>query len=320
MLLKKLFSTLLAATLVLSFALTSLAEYPHKTVILITHSSPGGGTDLFLRTAIPYLGPQMGVDFVVKNVRGGSGAKAMAALAKSPADGSVFYGSTPTFLTTPLLGKTEYTYRDLEPMVNVFLDPEVAYTRMDSPFKNLAEAVEFAKRNPGKGKWGAATPGSLERQIVEGLKRIANVKKVAVATFEGGGDLMLAVLGGTVDFGVGEPAEIYSQVEAGKLRVLTTFTDERLTILSNVATAREQGLDLVLTKFRGLTGPKGLPANIVRIWEKEIPKLLANPSYKAHYEKEALVPAFMDQKTFQAYIEKRAAGIEAYLREMGIIK
>jgi len=262
----------------------------------------------------------MGVNFVVKNVRGGSGAKAMAALVKSPPDGSVFYGSTPTFLTTPLLGKTKYTYRDLEPMVNVFFDPEVAYTRTDSPFKNLAEVVEFAKSNPGKGKWGAATPGSLERQIVEGMKLVCNVQKVAVVTFEGGGDLMLAVLSGTVDFGVGEPAEIYSQVEAGRLRVLATFTDERLSILHKVATAREQGINLVLTKFRGLTGPKGLPASIVTIWEKTIPKLLAIPAYKAYYEKEALVPAFMPQKNFQAYIEKRAAGIETYLRKMRIIK
>ena len=149
-------ASFLAVTL---FAEGSAAEYPHETVTLITHSSPGGGSDLFLRTMVKYLGPQMGVNFVVENVRGGSGAKAMAKLATSPADGSIFYASTPTFLQTPMLGKTEYTYRDLEPMVNVFLDPMVAYTRVDSPFKNLADAVEYAKANPGA-KWGAVLQAS----------------------------------------------------------------------------------------------------------------------------------------------------------------
>ena len=77
---------------------------------------------------------------------------------------------------------------------------------------------------------------------------------------------------------------------------------------------------MVKTKFRGLTGPKGLPRNIVEAWEEAIPKLLDNPKYKAKYEKDALVPYFMDQKTFQPYIAARSADIEAYLKSMGIIK
>ena len=52
---------------------TSAGLYPHDVVTLITHSSPGGGSDVFLRELIRHLGPQMGVDFVVENVRGGGG-------------------------------------------------------------------------------------------------------------------------------------------------------------------------------------------------------------------------------------------------------
>lgn len=317
---KRGFQFVLATFLVLGLCAGAMAEYPHKTVTLITHSSPGGGTDVFLRNAVPFLRPIMGVNFVIANVRGGSGAKAMAKLVESPADGSIFYGSTPTFLMTPLVGKTKFTYRDLEPMVNVFLDPMVAYTKADSPFKNLAEAVEFAKKNPGKGKWGAANPTSLERQILETLKFVSGVKKVAVVSFEGGGDLMLSVMGGTLDIGIGEPGELRAQLDAGKIRLLTTFTDERLSMFPDVSTAREQGFDVVKTKFRGLTGPKGLPRNVVQAWEKAIPKLLAHPKYKAEYEKDALVPRFMPQKEFQPYIEKVSRETEEFLRSMGVIK
>ncbi len=317
---KKLSLAVLFFIVIVGFAIPAQAEYPHKTVILITHSSPGGGSDLFLRNAVKFLGPQMGTNFVVKNVRGGSGAKAMARLVDSPPDGTYFYASTPTFLMTPLVGKTKYTYRDLEPMVNVFLDPMVAYTRADSPFNTLADAVAYAKNNPGKGKWGGANPTSLERQILEGLKYVSGIKEVAVVSFEGGGDLMLSVLGGTLDFGIGEPGEIGSQIEAGKLKMLATFTENRLAVFPDVPTAREQGLDIVKTKFRGLTGPKGLPRNIVQAWEKAIPQLLANPKYKSQYEKDALVPTFMPQKTFAPYIAERSADIETYLKSMGVIK
>jgi len=320
MLRKRFFVSLLVIFIITGFAIAAQAKYPHKTVILITHSSPGGGSDLFLRNAVKFLGPQMGVNFVIRNIRGGSGAKAMAKLVKSKPNGTYFYASTPTYLMTPLVGKTKYTYRDMEPMVNVFFDPMIAYTRTNSPFKTLAEAVDYAKKNPGKGKWGGANPTSLERQILEGLKHITGIKKVAVVSFEGGGDLMLSVMGGTLDFGIGEPGELTSQIEAGKLRLIATFTEKRLSLFPDVPTAREQGLDMVKTKFRGLTGPKGLPRNIVTAWEKAIPKLLANPKYKASYEKDALVPTFMPQKDFQPYIARRSDEIEAYLKSMGVIK
>src|SRR5690606_3142544 len=104
-------------------------QYPHDTVTLVTHSSPGAGTDVLLREMVKYLGPITGVDFVVENVRGGSGAKARAYLATAPADGSVFYGTTPTFIATSILSAVEYTYDDLEPLANVFLDPQIVYPR-----------------------------------------------------------------------------------------------------------------------------------------------------------------------------------------------
>jgi putative tricarboxylic transport membrane protein len=124
-------------------------DYPHDTVTLVTHSSPGGGTDVFLREVIKHLGPIMGVNFVVENIRGGSGAAAMAALATAPADGSIFYGTTPTFINTSILSDVEYTYEDLEPLVNVFLDPQIVYTRADSPFDSLAEVIALIAHEEG---------------------------------------------------------------------------------------------------------------------------------------------------------------------------
>ncbi len=113
----------LLAGLTLTGAAAAEVDYPLDTVTLVTHSSPGGGTDVFLREVIKYLGPIMGVDFVVENIRGGSGAKAMAALATAPADGSIFYGTTPTFINTSILSDVEYTYEDLEPRGERLLRP-----------------------------------------------------------------------------------------------------------------------------------------------------------------------------------------------------
>ncbi|WP_316979560.1 Bug family tripartite tricarboxylate transporter substrate binding protein [Shumkonia mesophila] len=321
--LSQLTGTLCAAGLLVASTSGVLAAdtpaYPVKTVTLITHSSPGGGSDLFLRQMIKYLGPQMGVTFVVKNVRGGGGAKALAELAKLPPDGSAFYATTDTCIQTPMFGKVEYTIHDLEPVVNVFEDPEVIYTRKDSPLKSLKDVMAAAKKDPKNAKWGGGTATELGRQVLERLKEIVGVD-LPIVSFEGGGDAMMAVLNGSMDIAVGEPGEVSAQLEAGKIRLLAAFTEQRLATYPDVPTAKEQGVDLVLTKFRGLTGPKGLPTDVVKAWEEAIPKLLANPEYKKAYDEDSLIPAFKDQKAFQAYLAKTEVDLKTYLTKMGVIK
>ena len=213
-----------ASSLAASDATSAEIDYPHDTVTLVTHSSPGGGTDVFLREMIKHLGPIMGVDFVVENASGGSGAKAMALLATSPPDGTIFYGTTPTFINTSILSDVEYTYEDLEPLVNVFLDPQIVYTRGDSPFNSLAEVIEAAKADPGPQRWGVSTPGSLDRQVMEQLKALTGVD-VIIVTHEGGGDLLINVLNGTLDVGVGEIQELVGQIEAGEVKLLASYTE-----------------------------------------------------------------------------------------------
>lgn len=314
------FLAVVAATAVLlAGAGHAQSKYPVGTVTLVTHSSPGGGSDVFARELIKHLGPIMGVNLVVENVRGGSGAKAMAKVAQAPADGSMFYITTPTYIQTTFFSKLEFGYDSLDPIVNVFYDPTVAYTRAESPFKTLADAVNHAKKNPGKGKWGASNPTSLERIALEKLNRLTGAK-AAVVSHEGGGDLMINVLNGTLDIGLGEVQEILPQLEAGKVKLLGVLTDKRMEQYPQVRTAREQGLNVVVTKFRGFAGPKNVPAEAVRAWEQAIQKVLAKPEYKKIYEKESLIPAYKDQKGARALIGDFAKEVGTSIRELGITK
>ena len=291
--------------------------YPHDVVTLVTHSSPGGGGDVFLRVLARYLGPVMDVELVVENSIGASGARAMARIANAPADGSVLYGMTPTYIYTSLLSHPGNDYNDLEPIVNVFFDEEVVYTRADGPLRSLADVIATARS--GRGRWGASSPASLERQALEQLKVAAGVE-AAIVSHEGGGDLMLNVLNGTLDIGVGEAQEIRGQLAAGRLRLLAVFSAERVADLPDVPTVRESGYDLVLTKFRGLAGPKGLPHEIIVAWELAIQRVLADPDYRNVYEAEMLSAAFMPHADYGPFIDGFASRTEAYLRRTGILQ
>jgi len=293
------------------------AAYPHKVVTLVTHSSPGGGSDVFLREMSKHLGKYINATFVVENVQGGSGARAISRLATAKPDGSVFYATTPTYIYTSLMSKPANTFRDLEPLVNFFTDAEVVYTRADGPFQSLKDVIAHAKDK--RGRWGVANPASLERQAAERLKQASGVT-AAVVSHEGGGDMMINVLNGTLDIGIGEIQEIRSQLEGKKVRILATFNAERLPDFPQVPTVKESGFDVVLKKFRGLAGPKGLPADVVAAWEKAVPQLLNDPEYKKVYAVESLVPDFIPHAAYATFVNDFAATSEAFLKETGAVK
>ncbi|GAB4359533.1 MAG: tripartite tricarboxylate transporter substrate binding protein [Kiloniellaceae bacterium] len=292
-------------------------SYPIDTVTLITHSKAGGGTDVFLREMSKYLGKHMGTNFVVENVQGGSGAKAMAKVATGPADGSQFYGTTPTFINTSLLSQPDYTYKDLAPVVNVFLDPQIVYVRAASPFQSLSEVVEKAKADPGSVKFGVTTPGSLDRQVMEKFKAITGIE-APVITHDGGGELLISVLNGTVDLGIGEIQELSAQLEAKEVRIIATYTKNRLEQFPEVATAQEQGVDLVVNKFRGIAGPKNLPDEIFAKWEAGIQSVLKDPEFQDWYRAQSLVPEFMAHGEYAEFINAFAEEQQAFFKQYGI--
>ena len=310
-------SAVAAAVLAGGLTAAQAQEYPVDTVTLVTHSSPGGGSDVFLRELSRYLSPYLGANVIVENVSGGSGAKAMAQLAQAPADGSMFYATTPTFIYTSLLSDPEYKYTDLEPLVNFFIDPEVIYTSAKSEFKTLEDVIQYAR--DGRGQWGAANPASLERQALEQLKAASGVN-AAVVTHEGGGDMMINVLNGTLQIGVGEVQEIQSQIEAGELRLLATFSDKRLDAFPDLPTVKESGYDVVVRKFRGLAGPKGLPADVIAAWEAATQKVLADPKYKEAYEGANLRAEFIPHADYVKFIETFGTETGDFLKKTGVIE
>ena len=318
---KRLFTMLTLAALA-ALAVTAVqaqTPYPQSRVTLVTHSSPGGGSDLFLREISQVLAPIMKTNFAVENIRGGSGATAVANVAGAKPDGGTFYGTTPTYIQTTLLSKPKVGYDGLDPIAIVFIDPEVLYTRTESPYKTLAEVMNFAKANPGKSRWGASNPASLERLAMERLARATGIK-AAIVPHEGGGDQMIGVLNGTYDIGIGEIQELKGQLEAGKIRLLAVLSEKRLDTLPNLPTAKELGYNVVVTKFRGIAGPKGVSDEIAKAWEDALRKALADPAYKAAYSKENLIPALMGREEARKFTAQFVIDVTASLKDLGVIK
>ena len=124
--------------------------YPQSRVTLVTHSSPGGGSDVFLRDLARHLGPVMGVNLQrrehqrrQRRARDGHGGARQARWQRLLRHHAHLHPDHAA-------SKPEVGYTALEPVAIVFEDPEVIFTRTAGPFRTLAEVVDFAKKNPAR--------------------------------------------------------------------------------------------------------------------------------------------------------------------------
>src|SRR5262245_36631133 len=131
---------------------------------------------------------------------------------------------------------------------------------------------------------------------------------------------MINVLNGTLDMGVSEVQEIRSQLASNRVVMLATFNPERMNAYPNIPTVKELGYDVTVLKFRGLAGPKGMPPEIIRIWEQAVPLILADPEYKVMYTRDNLAPNFMPHDQYGPFVENFAAETTAYLKSTGVIR
>lgn len=305
----------LASAMLAASAVPGIAQekqpYPVKTVTMVMQSSPGSGGDLFLRGVAQHLSKYVDANFAVENVTGGSGAKAMAFTAKAPADGSTLMGVSPTYINTSIISKPPVTYSDLQPVVRLFLDPVIVVVKGDSRFKTLADVVAEAKAKPMGVKVAVGEPGGLEGQTMVELMNKTGTK-VAVISHDGGGDALLSVLNGTADLGIGEVAELKGQLDSGELRPIATYSEARINGYPDLPTAREQGIDMVIRKFRGIIAQKDISPEAVKALEAAVPKLLEDKEFKEWYSQGSLIPAFQPHEEFTKFINDFGASQKEY--------
>ena len=180
--------------------------YPHRVVTVVTHSSPGGGSDVFLREMLRYLAHISARRSSSRTTRAASARRRWRASPRRGPTAACSTPTSPTYILTSLLSRPDKDLSRLEPVVNFFIDTEVAYTRADGPYRTLEDVMNRARRD--RGRWGAANPASLRSGRPPSSSSAPPRCGAAVVSHNGGGDLMINVLNGTLEIGVGEMEEI----------------------------------------------------------------------------------------------------------------
>ena len=299
----------------LALAAPAAAQWkPTKTVDLIVHTGPGGGSDVLARAMVTMIEKEklVPVRINVLNKPGGNGAVAAAALVEKKGDPNTIGLITSVWIAGPLTSsEAKVTVHDLKPIAQLMLEPAVFVVRADSPYRTLKDFIEAAKAKPGALKQSGGSVTSRDNIVRLSLQH-ATGTKWAFVSFPGGGERLAALLGGHVDIMVIEPQEAGEQVRAGKLRVLAQLTDKRLPGWAEVPTLKEAGYDVALTpQIRAVVAPPEQPAEASAYWENTFDKLRKTESWKKYVHDNQLEESFADGAT----LRKTMVEIEKQLKE-----
>lgn len=266
-----------------AFALAAAAAASAQQVThIVVPFNAGGATDAYVRVIAEEM-TKRGVQTIVENKPGASGMIAADHVARARPDGlTLFLGSNSTLANNVVLfQKMSYDpFKQFTAVSHIGYQPSILMARADAPFKTLKEYVAYAKANPGKINRGSVGAGNITNLAGVMLDKAAGISTLHVP-YIGDPLVIQALLSGTVDAYVGSITLALPQVQAGKLRVLGVFDDQRLEQLPDVPTVKESGWDLDAYAWYCFVAPTGTPRDVIARLNKTVNEILASPEVVA---------------------------------------
>ncbi len=292
------------------------AAYPDKTVNFIVPFPPGGRTDLTARLVTQHLAKHLGQSAVVVNKPGAGGVLGAKEVAGAAPDGYTLGIFSTAVVTAQYTVPTPTDLKDYAAIAVVNVDPMALAVKADAPWKSLKELVAYGKSNPGKLRIGMI-PGGSAQIFAVAFTNAAGLKSTNVP-FNGDAPGAAALAGGHIDVHVAVPASYKALAEANKLRMLGIAAEARSPLNKDVATFRENGVDLVIGSFHIVFAPRGTSVEILRVLEGAISKAMREPELIKQMETSSLGYANMNQKETAAFLAQQDAIYRQVIDEAGM--
>jgi tripartite-type tricarboxylate transporter receptor subunit TctC len=301
-------SAILAAALVVATRPAHALDWPTRPVRIVAPSTPGGAADLFARLIADHLTTLLKRRFYVDNRAGGGGLIGAAFVAHAEPDGYTFVTSSVAYHAIepaasrnpgfdPMRDATHIAYIGGPP--NVFIvNPKLGVHSLDE-LAALAKTKSLDFVSPGV--------GTLGHLLVEEFAREAGVQLVHVP-HKGSAQAMLDILAGNVMFGSMTWSSALGQIRAGKVIPIAVSSKARVPDYPAVPTLAESGYpDLVARTWFALSGPAGVPDEIVRKLNRAVGQVLEMPDVKQRLDQDAIEREPMTPAQVTAFVAAEIA-------------
>ncbi len=316
-------SGLLAAALVMAacspaaLAQSVAAQAPLKLIVPFT---PGTGIDLIARTLGPKLSQRLNRPVVVENRVGASGNIGTEAVVRAAPDGATLLVSVNTLVMNrglyPGLGYD--AVKDLAPVSLTSWGQLLLVTHPQSGYKTATELVNAARRQPGRINYASPGVGTPHHLSMELFKNTAKVFLTHIP-YRGTGPAVTDLLGGQVDAMFLPIHVALPHIRSGRLVALGIGSDKRHPLLPELPTLAEAKAGNVnVDMWYGIFAPKGTPADIVNLYNREINQLLTGEDVKKAFLSQGMDPSSSTPQAFGQLVERDAERWARLIKDQGI--
>ena len=284
-------------------------------------NTPGSGYDVTARSMVEAMEDAgLARDVEVFNLPGASGAVGLQRLVNERGSGSLLMqmglGLVGAVHTQPV----HVSFADVTPIARLIEDAEVVVVPADSPYTSIAQLVDAWRVDPrGVSVAGGSSPGGPDHLAAHLFAQAAGLdpRGIDYREFDGGGDLLAALLGGRAAFAMSSPTEFRDQLRAGQLRVLAVTTSSRVVGIE-APTLREAGVDLVFANWRGLVAPPGIGDDDLRRVTALVAALHASPEWQQMLQRTGVTDAYLAGPDFAVVLQQDSDRVGAILHRLGL--
>lgn len=266
--------------------------YPNKPIRIVVPYPPGGTSDNVARLLAPVLSEKLGQPVLIENKGGAGTLTGTSQVAKSEPDGyTLLLTSTPLAINETLYKEMPYkTFQDLLPVAVVAQVPLVMIVHPSSKAKTVADLVGLAKASPGRLTYGSSGNGGSPHLSMEVFQAMTQTKLVHVP-YKGSAPAVLDLVGGQIDVVIDTVFLTQQQVLAGKARALAQTGAKRSSLMPDVPTLQESGLQgFDISSWFMLVAPAATPQPVVQKLNAVVNEFIAMPKTRETLAKQGLEP------------------------------
>ncbi|CDO25432.1 lipoprotein, ATP binding protein [Mycolicibacterium mageritense DSM 44476 = CIP 104973] len=289
---------------------------------MMVPNSPGGGYDLTARTAVKIMeDTDITGRIEVFNVIGAGGTVAMARLMNEKGNDDLMMMMGLGVVGAVYTNGSSARASDATALAKMVEEQEGILVPGDSPFRTIGDLVAAWKADPAKITiGGGSSPGGPDHLFPMETARAVGVdpRKVNYVTYDGGGDLLTALLGKKIAAGTTGLGEFVDQIEAGQVRVLAVSGKERVKGV-DAPTLTEAGINLTFTNWRGILAPPGISDDARKAMVKALEELHATDQWKEALVKNGWSDAFVTGPEFEQFLTDQDNRVSSTLSELGLL-
>ncbi len=298
---------------------------PTRPITLIAPNAPGGTSDRTARELQRIFQKHQLIEVPVNVVNrpGGNGTIALNQLNSQAGDAHTLLIMTSAVISNHITGLTSFNYADFSPIALLLGDNYGVNVRAGSTIRSARELLDRAKKDPEGLAFGVSSVGGTNHtSLVAALKKSGvDMRRAKIASFQGGGQISLQLLGGHVEAINTGLSNMADHLVQGKMRTLVISGPRRMRApFADVPTWKEVGVDVTLLGWRGILAAKGITPAQVAYWDNVFRRLAQTEDWKTDLYNNYWVNIYAGATETRRWLDAEQVETRQLLTELGMAK